>query len=282
MAQLLPRPPAPAPVPEYERGTPAAGRTPVTMWVDGDPVHGTLYEPTPEAAQGRRIGGSSWSRSAGIAGTTAGAAPHRRRLLRAHLRLPRPRRERGRRRRRYVPAPPRARYDGRRYAPGARDVPRSRAPGPLVGYAYCQAVTYWPAAPSSAISTAWSAWARRSSTTTSARATGACSRACRTSARCPSSTCFEFLTDYDGTILFIYGEGDLFQPPPRCRTCSSRARHGNARAPGAALRCRPSRTPTTLSAPAPPKVSLSSKRYCGWTGASAEVTRIPGRASRPA
>ena len=49
MAQLLPaeaaRPGLPSP--EYERGTPAAGRTPVTMWVDGEPVYGTLYEPTP-------------------------------------------------------------------------------------------------------------------------------------------------------------------------------------------------------------------------------------------
>ncbi|HWP30070.1 MAG TPA: glycosyltransferase [Chloroflexota bacterium] len=58
MTQTLPShaPGAGLPAPDYTVGPAAAGRRPVTMRVDGDRVYGTLYEPTPAAARGRRVG----------------------------------------------------------------------------------------------------------------------------------------------------------------------------------------------------------------------------------
>jgi len=41
---------------DYEVGSTAAGRRPVTMYVDGERVYGTFYEPSPAAARGQRVG----------------------------------------------------------------------------------------------------------------------------------------------------------------------------------------------------------------------------------
>jgi dienelactone hydrolase len=58
MAQVLPDQAAARglPPPDYEPGPLASGRRPVTMRVDGHRVYGTLYEPAPETVRGQRVG----------------------------------------------------------------------------------------------------------------------------------------------------------------------------------------------------------------------------------
>src|SRR5215218_2147821 len=41
---------------DYVAGAAAAGRRPITMFVDGDKVYGTFYEPAAQAAGGPRVG----------------------------------------------------------------------------------------------------------------------------------------------------------------------------------------------------------------------------------
>ncbi|HLI26159.1 MAG TPA: dienelactone hydrolase family protein, partial [Chloroflexota bacterium] len=57
MTQVVPgAQPRNLPAARYTLGAPAGNRRPVTMWVDGTPLYGTLYEPTTAAARGQRVG----------------------------------------------------------------------------------------------------------------------------------------------------------------------------------------------------------------------------------
>ena len=57
MTQVVPSAqPRNLPAARYTLGAPAGNRRPVTMWVDGTPVYGTLYEPTAAAARGQAVG----------------------------------------------------------------------------------------------------------------------------------------------------------------------------------------------------------------------------------
>src|SRR5215211_794446 len=58
MTQVLPLQTAPREplAPDYQLGEAAGNRRPVTMFVDGEPLYGTLYEPTVAAARGQRVG----------------------------------------------------------------------------------------------------------------------------------------------------------------------------------------------------------------------------------
>ena len=181
------------------------------MWVDGDPVYGTLYEPTPEAAQGRRIGvlileQVCWHRwhhrlaqhltAAGYyaltfdfrgRGESAGGDDDD--MFRRHH------------------APDTMVADTRQALATFRDlVPLDR----IVGYAYCQAVHVL--ARCAVVgdldglvgvgATIIDDYFRQSYRGVLSGLPDIGSL--------PEFNMFEFLTEFDGAILFVYGEGDLF------------------------------------------------------------------------
>ncbi|HLH24841.1 MAG TPA: hypothetical protein VK066_20150, partial [Chloroflexota bacterium] len=213
MAQALPiDAPSPGlPRPDYLLGTPAAGRTPVTMRVDGDPVYGTLYEPTPEAAHGRRVGvlileQVCWHRWHHRLAQHLAAA--------GYYALTFDFRGRGESaggdddamwRRHHAPASMTA--DTRQAIATFRDlVPLDR----LVGYAYCQAVHVLArCATVGALDGLVGVGATIIDDYFRQNYRGVLS-GLPDIGSLPEFNMFDYLTDYDGTILFVYGEGDLF------------------------------------------------------------------------
>ena len=213
MAQLLPAEAAPPslPPPAYELGAPAAGRTPVTMWVDGAPVYGTLYEPTPQAARDRRVGvlileQVCWHRwhhrlaqhlaAAGYyaltfdfrgRGESAGGDDHD--MWRRHH------------------APETMLADTRQAIATFRALVSLDR---LVGYAYCQAVHVLArCAVVGALDGLVGVGATIIDDYFRQNYRGVLS-GLPDIGTLPEFNMFDHLTDYDGRILFVYGEGDLF------------------------------------------------------------------------
>jgi alpha/beta superfamily hydrolase len=213
MAQALPAEAASPglPPPDYELGSPAGGRTPVTMRVEGEAVYGTLYEPTEGAAQGRRVGvllleQVCWHRWHHRLAQHLAAA--------GYYALTFDFRGRGESaggddddmfRRHHAPASMTA--DTRQAIATFRDlVPLNH----LVGYAYCQAVHVLARCASvgeldglvGVGATIIDDYFRQSYR-------GVLS-GLPDIGTLPEFNMFDYLTDFDGPILFIYGEGDLF------------------------------------------------------------------------
>ncbi|HEY7064636.1 MAG TPA: glycosyltransferase [Chloroflexota bacterium] len=213
MAQLLSaqeqRPGLPPPA--YERGSPAAGRTPVTMRVDGDAVYGTLYEPTPNAAQGRRVGvlileQVCWHRMHHRLAQHLAAA--------GYYALTFDFRGRGESaggndddmwRRHHAPVSMLA--DTRQAIATFRDVvPLDK----VIGYAYCQAVHVLSAcAVVGALDGLIGVGATIIDDYFRQNYRGVLS-GLPDIGSLPEFNMFEHLTEYDGPMLFVYGEGDLF------------------------------------------------------------------------
>jgi alpha/beta superfamily hydrolase len=181
------------------------------MRVDGDPVYGTLYEPRPDAAQGRRVGvlileQVCWHRWHHRLAQHLAAA--------GYYALTFDFRGRGESaggddddmfRRHHAPASMTA--DTRQALATFRAlVPLDR----LIGYAYCQAVHVLAR---SAVVGALDGLVGVGATIIDdyfrQNYRGVLS-GLPDIGSLPEFNMFEYLTDYDGTILFVYGEGDLF------------------------------------------------------------------------
>jgi hypothetical protein len=238
MAQTLPaQTTSPGlPLPDYELGTPAAGRTPVTMRVDGDPVYGTLYEPTPEAARGRKVGvlileQVCWHRwhhrlaqHLAAAGYYALTFDFRGRgeseggdedaMFRRHH------------------APDTMMADTRQAIATFRDlVPLER----LVGYAYCQAVHVLArCAVMGDLDGLIGVGATIIDDYFRQNYRGVLSGLPDVGSL-PEFNMFDYLADYDAPILFVYGEGDLFLAASPLPSVLQRGEAWEATGPGRAF-----------------------------------------------